>query len=61
MYAEDSIKMLTKCGIQFSKHESDGIDPQDFAYYMISSGMVLHESVTWISFHRYIRTLYLRE
>ena len=52
MYAQDSINMLTKCGIQFHRHEEDGIEVNDFAELLMTSGIVLSENVKWISFHR---------
>ena len=53
MYAQDSIDMLTQAGIRFKRHEEDGIDPQHFAELIISSGLVLCEEITWITFGRY--------
>ena len=51
MYAEDSIDLLQNSGIQFEKHERDGIDPVAFAEMMLTSGLVLMEEVKWLSFH----------
>lgn len=51
MYAQDSIDLLTKCGIQFKKHEEDGIDVEDFAELLMTSGIVLSEDIKWLSFH----------
>lgn len=51
MYAEDSIDLLQNSGIQFDKHERDGIDPVAFAEMMLTSGLVLMEEVKWLSFH----------
>ena len=31
MYAQDSIELLQNSGLQFKKHEEEGIDPMDFA------------------------------
>jgi len=55
MYAQDSIDMLTGCGIQFSKHETDGIDPMEFSEQLITSGIVLNDNLKWVSFHRYFK------
>lgn len=52
MYAQDSIDMLTEAGIQFKRHEEDGIRVGDFAELLISSGLVLCEDVIWIAFAR---------
>ena len=53
MYAQDSIELLTKSGIDFKRHELHGIDVFEFGEVMISSGMVLLEDIKWVSFHRY--------
>lgn len=52
MYAQDSIELLTKSGIDFKKHEEYGIDVEHFGELLISSGFVLLDDVKWISFHR---------
>jgi len=51
MYASESTSMLSKAGIAFDRHETNGIDPQEFGALLISSGLVLDEDVHWISFH----------
>ena len=51
MYAEDSVDLLQNSGIQFEKHEQEGIDPMHFAEMMLVSGLVLMENVKWLSFH----------
>ncbi|CAH1764106.1 191_t:CDS:2, partial [Entrophospora sp. SA101] len=51
MYAQDSIDLLTKSGIDFKKHEDYGIDVENFGELLISSGFVLFDDVKWISFH----------
>ncbi|XP_055597047.1 CCR4-NOT transcription complex subunit 7 [Uranotaenia lowii] len=51
MYAQDSIDLLQNSGIQFKKHEEDGIDPLDFAELLMTSGIVLMEEINWLSFH----------
>ena len=57
MYAQDSIDLLTKSGIDFKKHDEFGIDVEHFGELLISSGFVLLDEVKWISFHRYMDTL----
>lgn len=52
MYAQDSIDLLQNCGIQFPKHEGDGIDVTEFAELLMTSGIILSEDIKWISFHR---------
>lgn len=51
MYAQDSIDLLKDAGIDFERHETNGIDVQYFGEVMITSGLVLVEEVKWISFH----------
>lgn len=52
MYAQDSIDLLQNSGIQFKKHEEEGIDPLDFAELLMTSGIVLMDNIKWLSFHR---------
>lgn len=40
MYAQDSIDLLQNSGLQFRKHEEDGIEPLEFAELLMSSGML---------------------
>eukprot|EP00455_Lapot_gusevi_P043971 TRINITY_DN5433_c0_g1_i3.p1 TRINITY_DN5433_c0_g1~~TRINITY_DN5433_c0_g1_i3.p1 ORF type:complete len:279 (-),score=1.05 TRINITY_DN5433_c0_g1_i3:12-848(-) len=51
MYAQDSIDMLSKAGLDFKKHDEQGIDVQDFGATLMMSGIVLNERVKWVSFH----------
>jgi len=51
MYAQDSIDLLIRSGIEFTKHEETGIDVQDFGELLMSSGIVLNDNIRWISFH----------
>ncbi|XP_032594046.1 CCR4-NOT transcription complex subunit 7 isoform X2 [Drosophila grimshawi] len=51
MYAHDSIELLHNAGIQFKKHEEDGINPTDFAELLMSSGIVLMDNIKWLCFH----------
>ena len=51
MYAQDSIELLTNSGIQFKKHEEDGIEPLYFAELLVTSGIVLMDNIKWLSFH----------
>ena len=52
MYAQDSIDLLVNCGIQFKRHEEEGIQPDDFAALLTTSGVVLKKNIKWLSFHR---------
>lgn len=51
MYAQDSIDLLQNSGIQFKKHEDEGIEPLEFAELLMSSGIVLMDNIKWLSFH----------
>ena len=53
MYCQESIDLLQNSGIQFKKHEEEGIDVNDFAELLMTSGIVLNDNVKWLSFHRY--------
>jgi len=52
MYAQDSIELLQGAGIQFARHDDEGIDPTEFAQLLITSGLVLTDEIHWLSFHR---------
>lgn len=52
MYAQDSIDMLSTAGLQFKRHEEEGIELDAFAELLISSGLVLADEITWITFAR---------
>lgn len=58
MYAQDSIELLTTSGIQFKKHEDEGIETLYFAELLMTSGVVLCDGVKWLSFHRYSAACY---
>jgi hypothetical protein len=51
MYAPESIELLKKSGIDFKRHEEDGINPLYFGELLVTSGLVLFDSVKWVSFH----------
>lgn len=51
MYSEDSIAMLKKAGVDFDKNAELGIDPREFGSLLITSGLVLDENISWLSFH----------
>jgi len=51
LYAEDSIDLLRSSGLDFEKHSVAGVEPCDFAEMLLSSGLVLMDNVTWITFH----------
>lgn len=51
MYAQDSIELLKRAGIDFKRHADYGIEFEDFGELCISSGIVLNSEVKWIAFH----------
>ncbi|XP_068456626.1 CCR4-NOT transcription complex subunit 8 isoform X1 [Clinocottus analis] len=51
MYSQDSIDLLQNSGLQFKKHEEEGIETLYFAELLMTSGLVLCENVKWLSFH----------
>ncbi|KAJ2229442.1 CCR4-NOT core DEDD RNase subunit [Coemansia sp. RSA 1722] len=51
MYAQESIDLLTKSGIDFAKHDEYGIDALHFGELLTDSGLVLFKNVRWVSFH----------
>jgi CCR4-NOT transcription complex subunit 7/8 len=53
-YAQDSIDMLSNsAGIDFTRSIDNGIDQNEFGELLITSGLVLLEDVTWITFTGY--------
>lgn len=54
VYAKNSIDMLIHAGIQFERHQEQGINAMDFGELLMSSGLVLLDEVKWLSFHRSI-------
>ncbi|KAI7820718.1 ribonuclease H-like domain-containing protein [Kickxella alabastrina] len=51
MYAQESIDLLTKSGIDFMKNDEFGIDAFHFGELLTDSGLVLFKNVRWVSFH----------
>lgn len=51
MYASDSIELLQNSGIQFKRHEEEGIEVFEFAELLLTSGVVLNDHVKYLSFH----------
>lgn len=51
MYNQTSIELLQNSGIQFNRHEQDGIDVMHFAELLMMSGVVLNDETYWITFH----------
>ncbi|KAH7983557.1 hypothetical protein HPB52_012563 [Rhipicephalus sanguineus] len=51
MFAQDSIDLLVSSGIQFPRHEKEGIEAYEFAQLLMTSGVVLSDDVKWLTFH----------
>jgi len=51
MYAQESIDLLSRSGIDFNRFEVNGIDPRVFGEKMTTSGIVLSDELIWVSFH----------
>ncbi|KAI3437196.1 Poly(A)-specific ribonuclease [Psidium guajava] len=47
----DSIELLKQCGIDFRKNNEKGVDATRFGELLMSSGIVLNDSVYWVTFH----------
>lgn len=51
MASSEGIELLRQSGIDFMKHEMEGIDPFAFGELIFSSGFVLNDQVNWVTFH----------
>ncbi|KAG0463087.1 hypothetical protein HPP92_021563 [Vanilla planifolia] len=51
IFAADSIRLLRHSGIDFDKNCHHGVSASRFAELLISSGVVLNDSVHWVTFH----------
>lgn len=51
MGSHEGVELLRQSGIDFMKHEMEGIDPFSFAELLYSSGFVLNDQMNWVTFH----------
>lgn len=51
VFASDSINLLRHSGIDFEKNNDKGVDARKFGELLMSSGVVLNEDVSWVTFH----------
>ncbi|KAL5569056.1 hypothetical protein UlMin_025631 [Ulmus minor] len=51
VFSNDSIELLRQSGIDFVKNNEKGIDAKRFDELLMSSGIVLNDSVHWVTFH----------
>jgi len=51
IFTQEAICLLESAGIDFKKLKQKGIDIETFAEHMLTSGIILNENVTWITFH----------
>lgn len=51
VYAHDSIELLSRSGIDFKKNIEKGVSAIHFSELLMSSGVVLNDSIHWVTFH----------
>ncbi|KAK6120468.1 hypothetical protein DH2020_045789 [Rehmannia glutinosa] len=51
VFANDSIELLSQSGIDLVRNNENGIDARRFGELLMSSGIVLNDSVYWVTFH----------
>ncbi|KAL7604559.1 probable CCR4-associated factor 1 homolog 7 [Lactuca sativa] len=51
VFANDSVELLRESGIDFKRNNETGINARRFGELLMSSGIVLNDSVYWVTFH----------
>lgn len=51
MHAADSIELLAHSGMDFKKNNEKGVNASKFSEFLMTSGIVLNQSVVWVTFH----------
>jgi CCR4-NOT transcription complex subunit 7/8 len=51
MHTTDAIELLQQSGIDFKRFNNEGISPFDFTQLLYTSGLVLNEKITYLTFH----------
>lgn len=51
VFANDSVELLRESGIDFKRNNENGINARRFGELLMSSGIVLNDSVYWVTFH----------
>ena len=50
-FNKQAITMLKNCGIDFDQLKKQGIYKKDFAEWIMGSGLICNNDLTWIVFH----------
>jgi CCR4-NOT transcription complex subunit 7/8 len=51
MFAQDSIDLLLRSGVDFQNHKKSGIKIETFVNMLRNSSLIFNENIYWISFH----------
>ncbi|MFH4974169.1 hypothetical protein AB6A40_000878 [Gnathostoma spinigerum] len=51
MASQESLELLRAAGIDFNRHQQEGIRLEDFGELLTTSGLVVDDKVTWLTFH----------